>query len=538
MKHLIKRANAAAASAVIALCSLNALPATFAEDAQTSNTLTVSFDLSDPDITYEEDDEGNILKPETVTSTHTKGVKLPKATPLKKGYTFTGWTIDGIYGYEPGDIFRNSEDEVVLKPVFRKTGAEQHVIKYVVEMGGEIIDTKIDLPDRKLRENDLYMPSFMSYQDSEKKSTGWTDGEHNFLQEQKFFMPDHDVTLTPIWHRRLTLTYSAGDYDDIVGRTSTSFDVIESQVKDVADASRFSRIGYTIDHWHCDYDDQDYEFLSSFTMPDQNVTLTAVWVPAKYNIVFQTKVTGVSSIKIPGETGEAITVPEMTATKEGYTFGGWTKDGKVYMPGDEYVVEGAMPGLGIAFTAIWNADGETVTTTAPVVTTTTAPVSTTAASSSESTTTIVSETTKQPVSSAESTTTTSETTSETSEATTTSAGTESSTTTTSAATSKPVSSSEAETTVTTVTSDKAKTIPGDANCDGEVSLADAVLIMQSIANPDKYGEKGTDATHITAEGKVNADVTGGSDGITNADALAIQQFMLKMVAELPVKAEK
>ena len=56
----------------------------------------------------------------------------------------------------------------------------------------------------------------------------------------------------------------------------------------------------------------------------------------------------------------------------------------------------------------------------------------------------------------------------------------------------------------------------------------AVLIMQSIANPDKYGEKGTDVNHITEQGSKNADITGENDGITNADALAIQKKLLKL----------
>ena len=71
-------------------------------------------------------------------------------------------------------------------------------------------------------------------------------------------------------------------------------------------------------------------------------------------------------------------------------------------------------------------------------------------------------------------------------------------------------------------------ITGDANCDGELSMADAVLIMQYIANPDKYGENGTAKTHITEHGKKNADIAGENDGITNADALAIQKKLLKL----------
>ena len=72
------------------------------------------------------------------------------------------------------------------------------------------------------------------------------------------------------------------------------------------------------------------------------------------------------------------------------------------------------------------------------------------------------------------------------------------------------------------------TLEGDANCDSELSMADSVLIMQSLANPDKYGENGTDEHHITDNGKKNADIAGDNDGITNADALAIQKKLLKL----------
>ena len=74
---------------------------------------------------------------------------------------------------------------------------------------------------------------------------------------------------------------------------------------------------------------------------------------------------------------------------------------------------------------------------------------------------------------------------------------------------------------------------GDANCDGSVNMADAVLIMQSIANPSKYGVSGTDKAHITAQGQKNGDVSGNGDGITNKDALAIQKYKLALINKLP-----
>ncbi len=74
---------------------------------------------------------------------------------------------------------------------------------------------------------------------------------------------------------------------------------------------------------------------------------------------------------------------------------------------------------------------------------------------------------------------------------------------------------------------------GDANCDGGIDLADAVLIMQSLANPSKYGLNGSDASHITELGLKNADCN-TSKGITNLDALSIQKYLLKL-CELPEK---
>lgn len=70
---------------------------------------------------------------------------------------------------------------------------------------------------------------------------------------------------------------------------------------------------------------------------------------------------------------------------------------------------------------------------------------------------------------------------------------------------------------------------GDANCDGTVDLADAVIIMQSIANPNRYGLKGSESSHLTAAGAKNGDVV-GNNGITGADALGIQEYILGLVS--------
>lgn len=79
------------------------------------------------------------------------------------------------------------------------------------------------------------------------------------------------------------------------------------------------------------------------------------------------------------------------------------------------------------------------------------------------------------------------------------------------------------TTVTTTGGDKDAAY-GDANCDGTVELADAILIMQSLANPNKYT--------ITEQGRINGDVDKTTKGLTSGDALRIQEFLLHIIDSL------
>ena len=74
--------------------------------------------------------------------------------------------------------------------------------------------------------------------------------------------------------------------------------------------------------------------------------------------------------------------------------------------------------------------------------------------------------------------------------------------------------------------DNFSNIYGDSNCDYEVDMADAVLIMQALANPDKYGLDGTAENHLTEQGNLNGDMDG--DGLTVGDAKAIQKNLLAL----------
>ncbi|MBP5580024.1 MAG: dockerin type I repeat-containing protein [Ruminococcus sp.] len=81
----------------------------------------------------------------------------------------------------------------------------------------------------------------------------------------------------------------------------------------------------------------------------------------------------------------------------------------------------------------------------------------------------------------------------------------------------------------TVISEAPDILKGDTNCDGQVDMADVVLIMQALANPNKYGIDGTAEHHLTEQGKLSGDMDG--DGLTVGDALAIQRKLLGLKDE-------
>ncbi len=75
---------------------------------------------------------------------------------------------------------------------------------------------------------------------------------------------------------------------------------------------------------------------------------------------------------------------------------------------------------------------------------------------------------------------------------------------------------------------------GDANCDGNIDMSDVVLIMQAMANPNKYGFGGTDKNALTELGWANADVYQYGSGLTTQDALRIQEFLLGKIKEFNI----
>lgn len=425
MKQIFKRLNSFLIASAICLISTAAFSAAAESTIQEDVELTIAFDFDDEEITIE---EGGTL--EDITTKADSSVFLPKTKLERDGYEFSGWTADGFRGYAPGDVFRVTNESVTFKPVWLDIkNAKSHIVNFTAEIDGEPLDISENLPPEKCIAGSLYTVNHFAIIYDGKKHIGWLYNGEIYRGDSKIVMPDHDITLSANWYDYRKITYKAGDVDKIIGVSSIEFEYVETFGIDLPTVSRFARKGYTISGWLCENDGVTYKPLGSYIMPKEDVVMYAVWKPINYTVVFNSG-TGSSkdNIKIKGDTDTIIIVPECTAVKEGFKFSGWSYDDKVYQPGDDFLIEGADPGLGISLKAVWTENSGT--TNSP------------------------------------------------------------------------------------------EDVRGDTNCDGSVNLADAVLIMQNIANPNKY--------KITSQGKLNGDVDETGDGLTTNDAYKIQQFVLGM----------
>ena len=587
MKKSHLRSVAALMAAAVSLCSSASLFTAAAEDTEEKKEVRLVYDWQEEGVTYSKTTDITLFETTTTDLGHTN---IPAGVFSKDGYQFSGWTYDGVLGFKPGQFVDIPEgvDELVFRPCWSSSLDGIYTVKYVLERDGITFDNPEWLEDEEYAANRVFNPNDTTvFVEKETEngtlkyvSKGLTDGERVYNYGTCLVMPAHDLTLYPILYKKIQLTYFAGDVDRLNGNDTYSFERTEGTSDELAASSRFSRTGFRLTGWTSSFDGKTYGPTATVEMPGEDVTYTAVWEPIEYKVVFIPG-NGGTPIKVPGKTDAEIECPEPGITVAGKHFAGWEDgEGNIYAAGSKYTVPGAMPGMGISLTAVWeNGEGPAVTTTTTTATTTASTTTTTATASTTSTSSEGQETT---------TTTATVAPSPLSEQTVTGKW----------ALSKIVNEDGSEgdlsdysedtftfgkdltgsshcvykgekyndtlkwsikdnklhviatndlisipnTTETDFVCNDAgtlsfvnshsqtyiyeKVIAGDANGDKKVSVADSVAILQSIANRDKY--------KLSLVGKANGDVD-GEDGITANDALTIQKLDAKVITEFPVK---
>ena len=360
MKHCFNRLTAGLISAVMASFSLGSF-AVYAEEETTIPTeVTIHFDLSDKDASFTTDENGDPIVIEDLTVKPNSFVNLPAGELEKDGFKFSGWTLDGVRGYTPSEVYNIGAEDVTLKPVWSDLNDENyHHAYYKADLNGEEIDTTKDINQKTLyRKGDFVTVSMIRYQDPAYKSSqlGWNYNGVEYKSQQHVIMGDEDITFTSAWHLMRTILYTAGDVDRVKGANEIAYERIASTVGDLAGADKFVRFGFKQTGWTCDYDGKSYLPYGSFTMPDCDVVMTAIWQPKSYTVTFDPGTKSSDKMRFTGLTDSNIPCPDINVIKSGYYFDGWSYLGKTYQPGDDFRIY-TLDGSSITATAIWK-EGE------------------------------------------------------------------------------------------------------------------------------------------------------------------------------------
>lgn len=322
--------------------------------------------VTDDSVTNMPDDASNLA----ALSTYTVDTKLP----VRDGYNFKGWVVTAtgdsraVADQNPaiGARFLNPEDPDTL--------------------------TSFTMPDGDVTLTALWEPTFVviydanggmnaptdsnRYEEDEEVTVasgtptrhghtfaGWlvTDDASNELDKgttfnagDTFDMPANNVTLTAQWRANAWNVYYKSEgtpsnmpSDQIGVTTGTTVTVGGTPVREGYIFKGWSGLGTT------------YQPGDTFTMPDNHVTLTAIWeeVPPEvipdptYNVFYDGNgaTSGVPTDATDYKEGDTVTVSSAVPVRDGYTFTGWSYDGKIYVGGDTFT----MPARNVTLTAQW-----------------------------------------------------------------------------------------------------------------------------------------------------------------------------------------
>jgi uncharacterized repeat protein (TIGR02543 family) len=174
----------------------------------------------------------------------------------------------------------------------------------------------------------------------------WNDGNSNYSAGATYVMPASNVTLTAQWIAIYYVSYNAnGGATSIAGEQKT-----ESATVTIGAAA--TRDGYTFGKWVAQSGDQ-FDPGASTTVQNNRYLFTATWTAIARTVTYDINGgSGSAPTTLTGKTiGQIITLDSTTATKAGYSFGGWTINSVVFPAGASYTIGNG----NVAPVAVWNA---------------------------------------------------------------------------------------------------------------------------------------------------------------------------------------
>lgn len=173
----------------------------------------------------------------------------------------------------------------------------------------------------------------------------WNDGTSNYAAGATYRTPANNVTLTAQWIAIYNVTYNAN------GGTTAISNEQKTDGAALTIGAAATRAGYTFNKW-VDQSGGQWDPAASTTVTSTRYIFTASWTAIPRSVTYGLNGgSGSAPTTLTGKTiGQIVTLDSTTATKDGYTFGGWSIGGTTYPVGASYTIATA----DVTPTAVWN----------------------------------------------------------------------------------------------------------------------------------------------------------------------------------------
>ena len=256
-----------------------------------------------------------------------KRVSRPQDNPIKKGFTFKGWTLDGApYGFT-----ETVTKDIVLKAQWEKEDPNmtEHKVTFMA-LGGAFADGS-DVQSFTVKDKEAVLEPTAPKKEG-FTFQGWTlEGvPYNFTAAVK-----SDIVLKAAWEANSGVTEHTVTFMALGGKFADGSDVQSFTVKDgeaVLEPTAPKKEGYTLQGWTLE--GVPYNFTAAVT---KDIVLKAAWKAnsgvTEHTVTFM----ALGGAFADGSDVQTFTVKDggtvlepMAPEKEGFTFQGWTLNGEAY----------------------------------------------------------------------------------------------------------------------------------------------------------------------------------------------------------------
>ncbi|MBR6910769.1 MAG: leucine-rich repeat protein [Candidatus Methanomethylophilaceae archaeon] len=260
-------------------------------------------------------------------------------TGTKTGYSFEGWTCNGVTYKVGAKVTMGSSNMVMIAkwiPV--------HKVSYDIDGGSG------SKPSDSLVEEgaEFHLKSYSGTKTG-CLYEGWIYDGKIYKAGDTITMGKKDITILAVWTETHSVTY---DLNGGTGTAPTQSDVAKGHSFTVQGCTA-TKEGYVFKGWS--YDRLTFQEGDVITMELGDITLTAIWKKGQplHKVTYDINGgSGTAPIQADVEEGATFTVKLYNGTKEGFVFKGWSYDDKTYNMGATIT----MGSKDIVLTAIWGSN--------------------------------------------------------------------------------------------------------------------------------------------------------------------------------------